>query len=192
MKADKNSVLLLDNNDLRSLPELNKWDIRWMGRAKQIAQWSKDPTTRVGSIAVDPIRKRCLAEGYNGFPKRMRDRAEWLVSREQKYMRTIHAEMNVICDAVLKGITLEGATLYVYGLHCCENCATVIAQAGIDRVIQYCEDIPERWYDSVRNARRVFRDCDMDVVSITHLSQEFSLYSDVIFNEDDAKILYPF
>ena len=31
---------------------MNKWDTRFLKLAKEIATWSKDPSTQVGAIAV--------------------------------------------------------------------------------------------------------------------------------------------
>ena len=32
---------------------MNKWDYRFIKLAKEIASWSKDPSTKVGAIAVN-------------------------------------------------------------------------------------------------------------------------------------------
>ena len=48
--------------------------------------------------------------------------------------RTVHAEMNAICQAARNGIAVEGATLYCR-MTPCRNCAMVIINSGIKRVV---------------------------------------------------------
>ena len=49
-------------------------------------------------------------------------------------IRTIHAEQNAICLAAKRGISIEGATIYVT-MEPCYTCAKMICQCGIRRVI---------------------------------------------------------
>tara|TARA_R110000787_G_scaffold186397_1_gene297914 strand:- start:2897 stop:3064 length:168 start_codon:yes stop_codon:yes gene_type:complete len=44
-----------------------KWDQRFMELAAFIAQWSKDPSTKVGAVIVDPRNKRIVSTGFNGL-----------------------------------------------------------------------------------------------------------------------------
>lgn len=44
---------------------VDKWDIRFMKRAQELASWSKDPSTKVGAVIVKG--KHAVAEGYNGI-----------------------------------------------------------------------------------------------------------------------------
>ena len=46
---------------------MNKWDYRFIKLAKEIASWSKDPSTKVGAIAVND--KRIIATGITDFQK---------------------------------------------------------------------------------------------------------------------------
>ena len=52
-----------------------KWHNRFMDMAKLIADWSKDPSSKIGCVAVNSER-RILATGYNGFPKGIEDTEE--------------------------------------------------------------------------------------------------------------------
>ena len=49
-------ILILLNNSL-------KWDIRYLELAKHIAQWSKDPSRKIGAVAVGE-HGEVLAQGY--------------------------------------------------------------------------------------------------------------------------------
>jgi dCMP deaminase len=112
----------------------SKWDTRFMRLAREIADWSKDPSSKIGAIIVND-RRRILATGYNGFPEGIEDTEERLNNREEKYPRIIHAETNALLNALKNGVSVEGATLYVYGLPVCPDCTKSIIQAGIKRIV---------------------------------------------------------
>ena len=69
---------------------MDKWDYRFIKLAKEISFWSKDPSTKVGAIAV--TNRRIIATGYNGFPKDIDDSDKRLNDREIKLSYMIHAE----------------------------------------------------------------------------------------------------
>lgn len=123
----------------------SKWDHRFMRLAREISTWSKDPSSKIGAVVVNDER-RILATGYNGFPRGIADTNERLNDREQKYPRIIHAEMNALMNALYSGVSVKGATIYVYGLPVCSECTKSVIQAGISRVvITYPQLAPEKW-----------------------------------------------
>jgi dCMP deaminase len=124
-----------------------KWDQRYLKLAQQIAQWSRDPSSKIGAIAVGS-KGQVLSQGFNGFPRGLEDNHNRLVHRETKYKFTVHAEMNVIYNASYNGTSLDGSTLYVYGLPICSECAKGIIQVGIRRVVMPTQNIDPRWLDS--------------------------------------------
>lgn len=124
----------------------NKWDIRFLEMAKQVSTWSKDPSRQIGAIAVDD--RTVVAQGYNGFPRGIKDTDKRLEDREVKYKFVVHAEMNVIYNATYNGVSLDGCSLYVWGLPVCSECAKGIIQTGITRVIMPIQEIPEHWVES--------------------------------------------
>lgn len=136
----------------------SRWDERYMEMAGQIAQWSKD-TTKIGAVAVGR-HGQILSTGYNGFPRKHFDYPGLYENREEKYKRIIHAEMNVIYNASLTGISLENSTLYVHGLPPCSNCTLGIVQVGIARVVVRQIDIDkgERWKESWELAKQFLND----------------------------------
>jgi len=111
--------------------ELNHWDHRFLGLARQIASWSKDPSTQVGSVIVDPML-RIVATGFNGLPSGVEDTIERLSDRSIKYDMVVHAERNAIIDAKRD---LSGTSLYVWPIMPCSVCAAMIIQTGIAEVI---------------------------------------------------------
>lgn len=139
------------------------WDQRYIDLAKHISSWSKDPSTKIGAVAVGK-HGQILSTGYNGFPRKIDDLEERLNNRETKYKYTIHAEMNCIYNASLTGISLEGATLYVTGLPVCEKCALGIIQSGIKNVVMsFPKDLPENWNISGQMAVEMFMEAGVEV-----------------------------
>ena len=134
-------------NDLEEYP-YPKWDIRFLKLAKEISTWSKDPSSKIGAVVVNDDR-RILATGYNGFPRGIEDSDERLNDREEKYPRIIHAELNALMNALYSGVSVKGATLYVYGLPICSDCTKSVIQSGIKRVVLSPPYLaPEKWRES--------------------------------------------
>jgi|TARA_Y100000310_G_C20704325_1_gene833614 dCMP deaminase len=117
------------------------WDERFLKLAAHIAEWSKDPSTKIGAVVVKD--RKILGTGYNGFPTRIDDDIDLLENREEKYPRVVHAEVNAIINAKTD---LSGATLYTTHIPC-SSCAGVIINAGIHRVFTYTPDdeFQKRW-----------------------------------------------
>jgi len=125
---------------------LSKWDKRYLELAKQVAQWSKDPSSKIGAVAIGS-KGQVLAQGYNGFPRGINDDNR-LDDRPTKYKYIVHAEMNVIYNAGFNGVSLDGASLYITGLPLCSDCAKGVIQVGIKEVIMPTQEIPDNWGQS--------------------------------------------
>lgn len=134
-----------------------KWDQRYLKLAEEVASWSKDPSRKIGAVAVG-AKGQVLAQGFNGFPRGIDDSIERYNDRERKYELVVHAEMNVIYNATYSGVSLDGATLYVTGLPVCSECAKGIVQVGIKRVIMREMEIPESWLSSWHKTREIFHE----------------------------------
>lgn len=133
-----------------------KWDKRFISLAREISTWSKDPSTKIGSVIVDDDR-RILATGYNGFPKGIEDSPERYADKPTKYDHVIHAEMNAIYNATYNGTPLRDSTIYVWGLPVCNDCARGIIQVGIKRVVMSTgTDIPEKWVAAFSKSLNLF------------------------------------
>ena len=108
------------------------WTHRMLGLAQHIAQWSPDPSTKVGCVITGP-NNEIRSTGYNGLPRGIPNRPD-LLMRPGKYLWIAHAEINAITNAARNGVSLEGCTLYCT-LAPCSDCAKAIIQAGIVQVI---------------------------------------------------------
>ena len=131
-------------------PQEEKWHVRYLRLAHEVASWSKDPSTKVGCVLVKD--KRVISTGYNGFPRNISDSFDRLMDREQKYEMTVHAEVNAITTAALHGVSTEGCTAYVT-FNPCSRCAAVFINAGIDSVFVAGDTvIPDRWLKNFKLA----------------------------------------
>lgn len=132
-----------------------KWERRFLKQAFQIAEWSKDPATKVGAYIADH-RNRVVGQGYNGPPRGTADNPN--IDRATKLRRTIHAELNAVLFAQRD---LTGCTLYVTH-HPCAQCAAVIVQTGITRVV-YGLELSDKWREDVKDARTMFEEAGVQI-----------------------------
>lgn len=146
---------------------VNKWYKRYMGLAEQVSTWSKDPNTKVGAVIVGS-KGQILTQGYNGFPRGIRDTDSRLKNRDKKLGLVVHAEMNAIFNATYNGTSLDGATLFVYGLPICSECAKGIIQVGISKVVIETEKINARpqWAESWKMSAEMFREAGVTIFEI--------------------------
>lgn len=115
------------------------WDEYFMGVSLLSALRSKDPNTQVGACIVNE-KKRIVGIGYNGFPYGCDDdEFPWERDAEgylnNKYPYVVHAEANAILNSTS---LLDDCTIYV-SLFPCNECAKLIIQSGIRRIV-YMDD----------------------------------------------------
>jgi dCMP deaminase len=135
----------------------NNWDKRFLDLAEHISEWSKDPSKKIGAVAVG-AQRQILAQGYNGFPRGIDDTNDRYDNREEKYKLVVHAEMNVIYNASYNGVSLNGSTLYVHGLPVCSDCAKGIIQVGVKNVIMRKAKTPDIWLESWKRTETMFKE----------------------------------
>lgn len=131
---------------------MNKWDMRFLGLAEYVSQWSKDPSTKTGAVIVRP-NKSIASVGYNGFPRGMRDDSVLYENREVKYSRIVHCEMNALL-ACQEPVT--GYTLYTWPFGSCDRCFVHMIQAGITRFVypKLPYSLEGRWGDSLEKVKQ--------------------------------------
>ena len=139
-----------------------KWHERYLHLAETISSWSKDPSRKIGAVAVGS-KGQILSQGYNGFPRGVVDSDDRLNERSTKYSYVVHAELNCIYNASLNGVSLEGSTLYVYGLPICNECAKGIIQSGIKTVwMKLPPGGDPRWRESWEVSKQMFTESGLD------------------------------
>jgi len=113
--------------------------------ASVVAERSTCLRHHIGAIAVR--NKHILTTGYNGAAAGLKDCLELGCLRDQQKIdsgtsqeicRAIHAEQNVIIQASLHGVSLEGATVYCTHTPCI-ICAKMLVNAKIKRYVTFAE-----------------------------------------------------
>ena len=105
-------------------------DLRYLRMAKIWAENSYCTRRQVGALIVKD--KMIISDGYNGTPSGFENICEDEHGLTKPYV--LHAEANAITKIACSGNNSGGVTLYVTDAPCIE-CAKLIIQAGIKRVI---------------------------------------------------------
>mmetsp|Transcript_70933 Transcript_70933/g.122960 ORF Transcript_70933/g.122960 Transcript_70933/m.122960 type:complete len:310 (+) Transcript_70933:71-1000(+) len=136
--------------------EYLSWDDYFMSVAFLTAMRSKDPSTQVGACIVNE-QNRIVGVGYNGFPSGIADEAlPWAKEAPDgelstKHPYVCHAELNAVLNKNAE--SCRGCRLYTT-LFPCNECAKVIIQAGIRRVVYASDKHRRRISDQA--SRRLF------------------------------------
>ena len=108
----------------------NKFDKPYLEKAEIWAQNSYCKRRKVGALLVKD--RTIISDGYNGTPSGFENICEDENGVTKPYV--LHAEANAITKVAKSGNSSDGATLYVTASPCAE-CAKLIIQAGIRRVV---------------------------------------------------------
>ena len=108
----------------------HKLDLRYLRMAQIWAENSYCKRRQVGAIVVKD--NMIISDGYNGTPSGFENCCEDENNVSKPYV--LHAEANAITKVARSGNSSDGATLYVTASPCIE-CAKLIIQAGIKRVV---------------------------------------------------------
>ena len=138
------------------------WARRFFDLAELVAGWSKDPSTQVGAVIVDP-RKRVVSLGFNGLPSGIHDDPDVLEDRDRKLALTLHAEENAILFAQRD---LTGCSIFTWPLPPCAHCAAKIVQAGIRQafVPTAPTEEPSRWAANMTLARSIMKEAGVRIL----------------------------
>ncbi len=105
-------------------------DLRYLRMARIWAENSYCERRKVGALVVK--EKMIISDGYNGTPSGFENVCEDEGNVTKPYV--LHAEANAITKLARSSNNSDGATLYVTASPCIE-CAKLIIQAGIRRVV---------------------------------------------------------
>jgi dCMP deaminase len=118
------------------------WEEYFMQIARDVSTRATCNRRLVGAVVV--LDKRILTTGYNGAPHGLPHCTEVGCKMQDGHcVRTLHAEQNAIVQGALNGVSLRGATLYVT-CQPCNNCAKMIINAGITKVV-FDGDYPDEF-----------------------------------------------
>ena len=107
-----------------------RYDAAYMRMAREWAKLSHCQRKQVGAIIVKD--QMIIADGYNGTPSGFPNVCETDDGSTHWYV--LHAEANAITKMAKSNNSAQGATLYIT-LSPCRECAKLIHQAGIVRVV---------------------------------------------------------
>ncbi|HHX31112.1 MAG TPA: dCMP deaminase family protein [Bacteroidales bacterium] len=110
--------------------KLELLDRRYMRMAFIWSENSYCERRKVGALIVKD--KMIISDGYNGTPSGFENICEDENNVTKPYV--LHAEANAITKVARSNNSSDGATLYVTSSPCIE-CAKLIIQAGISRVV---------------------------------------------------------
>lgn len=108
----------------------NKFDKSYIEMAHVWAKNSYCDRRQVGALIVKD--RMIISDGYNGTPSGFENICEDETGTTKPYV--LHAEANAITKVAKSNNSSEGATLYITDSPCVE-CAKLIIQAGIVRVV---------------------------------------------------------
>jgi len=155
-----------------SRPEIDEYFLKI---ASVVAERSTCRRHHIGAVAVKD--KHILATGYNGAAAGLKDCLELGCLRDEmniasgtrhEICRAIHAEQNVIIQAALHGVSLEGATIYVTHSPCV-LCAKMLINARIKRFVTFGSYADDSFRDLFQEAGIEFELRQKPPAWITHL-----------------------
>ncbi len=126
--------------------------------ASVVAERSTCRRHHIGAVAVRD--KHILTTGYNGAPSGLKDCFELGCLRDEmnipsgerhEICRGIHAEQNVIIQAALHGVSLEGSIIYCTHTPCV-LCAKMLVNARIKRFVSFGRYSDDTFIDLFREA----------------------------------------
>lgn len=141
---------------------ITETDRKFLATAQAVANiWSKDPSTKVGAVAVGRSKNQ-VAFGYNGLPPGLFDGVDRLNDREVKLTLTLHAEENALANAAFPVFTL-----YVTH-HPCQGCVLrILAKRSVRRVVyQVRPDFEARWAPSLAEARALLQEAGVEIEGV--------------------------
>lgn len=95
--------------------------------------WAKNSYCKRRQVGALIVKERMIiSDGYNGTPSGFENICEDETGATKPYV--LHAEANAISKIAKSGNSSDGSTMYVTASPCLE-CAKLIIQAGIKRVV---------------------------------------------------------
>lgn len=110
--------------------KLFRLDKVYLKMAKEWSENSYCKRSKVGCLVVK--NKTIISDGYNGTPTGFPNECEDCDNKTLPFV--LHAEANAITKLSQNTVTSQGATMYIT-LSPCYECAKLIIQAGIKRIV---------------------------------------------------------
>lgn len=139
------------------------WDEYFLKLAMLASERSTCPRMHCGCVIVKD--KFVLATGYNGsLPGLPHCEDEGCLIVDNHCVRTNHAEINALTQAVTHGVNIKGSTAYITNMSC-TTCAKALIAAGIKRVVVFSD-----YHDTL--ATKFYSDSKVDIVKLNMPDKE--------------------
>ena len=139
------------------------WDEYFLKLAMLASERSTCPRMHCGCVIVKD--KFVLATGYNGsLPGLPHCEDEGCLIVDNHCVRTNHAEINALTQAVTHGVNIKGSTAYITNMSC-TTCAKALIAAGIKRVVVFSD-----YHDTL--ATKFYSDSKVDIVKLNMPEKE--------------------
>lgn len=132
------------------------WDEYFVSLSLLLASRSPSTRLKVGSVIVK--NNRIISAGYNGFPASTEHVS---IMKNDHEINTIHSEINAICDAAKRGVSIQGATIYINYFPCI-YCTKSIIASGIKKVVYYKD------YHNDDLVHILFKNSNINIVQYTN------------------------
>jgi len=130
-------------------------DQAYMDMSLRWAQLSVAQRKKVGALIVKD--GQVISDGFNGTPRGFENACEG--SDGETLPEVLHAESNALMKLAQSTQSCEGSTLYVT-LSPCYQCAKLIVQGGVERVVYLAE-----YHDT--SGIDLLKQCDIKVIDLT-------------------------
>ncbi len=156
--------------------ESYRWQLRFLRMAYQIASYSKDASTQVGSVIVTPNGKP-RSFGFNGMPMGIDDENPERHERPEKYLWFEHAERNAF---YLADRSLEGCILFCTHIPC-PDCTRGAIQKQIAAIVidKYNGTESNFWKDKHQTTLTMLQETGIKLIEI---------HSDVTLERFDGEL----
>ena len=141
---------------LKSSTKRLSWDEYFISLTLLLAARSPSERLQVGSVIVQD--NRIISSGYNGFPS---STPHISIMKKGHEINTIHAEINTICDAAKRGVSIEGSTMYINYFPCI-YCTKSIIASGIKHIVYYKD------YKNDELVRTLLKNSNITIRQFTH------------------------
>lgn len=138
--------------------------------AREVAQQSRDPSTKVGAVIVDATNNSIVSSGFNRFPFGHVDSPDLYEDRQYKYANIIHAEVNALNLLPYRPINF----LLYTSFHPCIDCVEAIARSGVSAVYCPAFDPTERpdWAERIKSSRRRAAELGLQIKEIEECQKQ--------------------
>lgn len=150
----------------------------WLAAARSWAIESKDPIFRSGICAVRA--GRLLAAARDCLPVTSLDTGSRRRHRATRSAMRLSAPAALVAQAARHGISLNGATAYLWPMFESAHCAALLIEAGCTKLVALDLPIPSRLEDDMLSIRHMVAECGVQLALIdpAAISDTFGVHSE--------------